>query len=73
MMPEDRPLGPGPHDGLNPCDFHSSDGWVLVDAVITVFSGMATILLVALRHPFKLLLFAILIVIIGTITGWLTP
>jgi hypothetical protein len=77
--PDDRPMGPGPHDGLDPGELHSSDGWVLVDAVITIFTGVATILLVVLRHPFKvrhpfrLLFFAILIVIVGTIAGWWTP
>jgi hypothetical protein len=71
--PDGRPLGPGPHDDLDPCAFHSSDGWVLVDALITILTGVATILLVVVRHPFRFLALAILIAVIGTITGWWTP
>jgi hypothetical protein len=68
-----QPPRPGPRDDFDPCEFHSSDGWVLVEALITILTGVATILLVVVRHPFRFLAFVILIAVIGTITGWWTP
>jgi len=64
---------------IDPCEPHRTDGWVLIDAVITIFTGVATIVLVVLRqplkarHPFRLLFIATLIVVVGTVAGWWTP
>ncbi len=71
--PDDRFFGPGPHNDPNPCEFHGSDSWLLVDAVVAIFTGVATIALVVLRHPYKILSFAIFLAVLGTILHWWTP
>jgi hypothetical protein len=74
MRRQDRPLSAGFHDtGENPCEFHDSDSWLLVDALLAILAGVATILLVLVRHPFRLVGFAILLAVVGTVAGWWVP
>jgi hypothetical protein len=70
---DDRLIGPGPPVDPNPCEFHTSDTWVVVDALIAIVTALATIFVVAIRHPFRILSMVILIATIGTIAGWWTP
>ena len=72
---EDRLVGPGPgpHTDTSPCDFHTSDTWVVVDALIAIVTALATIGVVLLRHPFRVLSIVILVATIGTILGWWVP
>jgi hypothetical protein len=74
MRPQDRPFSAG-FDGTNdnPCEFHDSDSWLLVDALLTILAGFVTILFVLLRHPFRLVGFAVLLATVGTIAGWWVP
>lgn len=60
-------------DEDNPCAFHDSDTWLVVDAALAIVAGMATIVLVVLRHPFKIVGFGILLAVVGTILGWWAP
>lgn len=50
----------------SPCE-HRSDLEVLGEALIAIVAGLMTILLIFLRHPFRILL---ALVIIGIFTGW---
>ena len=65
--------GRSPYGDTEPCEFHQSDGWLMVDALISILAGFATIVLVLFRHPFKLLGAFIVIGVIGTLIGWWTP
>ena len=69
----DREFEPGLHTDPRLCEFHSSDAWLLVDACISILAGLATILLVALRHALKILMVLIAIAVIGTLAGWWVP
>ena len=70
---DDRVFGPGPHDDLNPCEFHTSDGWVLVDAMLAILTGVATIVLVVFRRPLRIFFLVVAIATIGAIAGWWAP
>jgi hypothetical protein len=70
---DDRIVGPDSPVDPNLCQFHSSDTWVVVDALIAIVTALATIFVVAIRHPFRIISIAILIATIGTIAGWWTP
>lgn len=69
----DRDFEPGPNVDPRLCEFHNSDGWLIVDALISIFTGFATIVLVVLRHLVRVLFVVVLIAVIGTIAGWWTP
>ena len=69
----DREFEPGLHTDPRLCEFHSSDAWLLVDAMISIFAGVATILLVALRHLVRIVLVVAVIAVIGTVAGWWVP
>lgn len=69
----DREFEPGLHVDPRLCELHSSDAWLLVDALISILVGLATILLVALRHALRILLALVVIAVIGTLAGWWVP
>jgi hypothetical protein len=52
---------------------HTPYRWGLLDAVVAIVLGVTTILLLALRHPFRNLALIVLIAVVGTITGWWAP
>lgn len=74
MTPDfDREFEPGLHTDPRLCEFHSSDTWLLVDALISIFAGVATILLVALRHILRIMVVVVIVAVIGTAAGWWVP
>jgi hypothetical protein len=66
----DRPSGPGPHHWCHWCAFHASDTWLLVDAILTMLAAVITIAVLALRHPLTVVTAAMVVMIVGAITGW---
>jgi len=71
---QDRPISGGFRDtGEGPCELEHSDSWLLVDALLTILAGVATILFVLARHPFRLVGIALLIAVVGTVAGWWVP
>ena len=66
---------PGQSQHVDPrlCEFHTSDGWLVVDALISILTGVATIVLVALRHLLRIAVVVVAIAMIGTVAGWWVP
>jgi hypothetical protein len=65
-----RSSGLGAHYWPYQCEFHSSDAWVLVDAVVTIIAAVVTIAVLLIRHPFSVLATAILAEVVGALMGW---